>query len=143
VNKKETNIVEEYLDCLRSSDTEGIRRLFSPTAVVHSPLYGEKPAYDFYDELFKITDKSDITLRGVFMNPMQEDRVAAHFEYTWRLSDDSLNRFECVDIFDIRTNEDETDADNKTAQIERLTIIYDTHTTRPKVERVWQIDADT
>jgi hypothetical protein len=39
-------------------------RFFTPTAIVHSPLYGPTPAMDFYPGLFADTSDAPLTLKA-------------------------------------------------------------------------------
>jgi hypothetical protein len=117
--------VKEYLKGLEIGSYENIIKLFSPRAIVNSPLYGKIKAKDFYRKLFKDTSKSKITLMNIFKskNPLI---AARHFCYDWILKDGTLTSFECVDIFRF----------NKNGKIVELTIIYDTAKIRPFFEKM-------
>ena len=108
--------IKEYLKGLEISSVEKIIKLFSSDAVVHSPLYGEIQAKKFYQDLFKDTSKSKITLINIFVSQNNPQIAAGHFRYDWILKDGTPTSFECVDIF--RFAED--------GKIKELTIIYDT-----------------
>jgi len=112
--------IKEYLKGLKAGSYENIIKLFSPKAIVNSPLYGKIKAKDFYRKLFKDTSKSKITLMNIFKseNPLI---AAGYFHYNWILKNGTLTSFECVDIFRF----------NKNGKIAELTIIYDTAKIRP------------
>lgn len=93
---KET--IKKYLSALEKADYENLIGLFSPNAIVHSPLYGEVKAEKFYRELFKDTNKSVTTLKDIFVGE-NSSKAAANFLYDWTLSDGSPVSFECVDVF--------------------------------------------
>jgi ketosteroid isomerase-like protein len=59
------NLVDMYLAGLEQADADAVLALFAPDAVVHSPLYGPKPAAEFYPELFADTSRARLTLLGV------------------------------------------------------------------------------
>lgn len=118
--------IKEYLKGLEVGSAEEIIKLFSPDAVVHSPLYGEIQAKKFYQDLFENTSKSKITLMNIFVSQNNPQIAAGHFRYDWILKDGTPTSFECVDIF--RFTEDE--------KIKELTIIYDTSKIRTSFEEM-------
>ena len=123
MESKET--IKKYLSGLEKSDYENLINLFAPNAIVHSPLYGEVEAKKFYEDLFKDTNKSVITLKDIFMSE-DNSKGAVNFLYDWTLSDGSPVSFDCVDIFKF----------NSEGKIQELTIIYDTSQTRPKFDKL-------
>jgi len=108
--------IKEYLKGLEVGSAEEIIKLFSPDAVVHSPLYGEIQAKKFYQDLFNDTSKSKITLMNIFVSQNNPQIAAGHFRYDWILKDGTPTSFECVDVFRF----------DKEGKIKELTIIYDT-----------------
>jgi len=111
---------------LEIGSADEIIKLFSPDAVVHSPLYGDVKAKKFYQELFKDTSKSKITLMNIFVSQNNPQIAAGHFRYVWILKDGTSTSFECVDIFRFDEN----------GKIKELTIIYDTSKIRTSFEEM-------
>ena len=91
--------IKEYLKGLEVGSYEKIIKLFSPKAVIHSPLYGGIKAKKFYQDLFKDTSKSKIALLNIFISQNNPQIGAGHFRYDWILKDGTQISFECVDIF--------------------------------------------
>lgn len=120
-----TEIIRKYLKGLEEGKYTNIIGLFSPEAIVNSPLYGQIKAADFYKELFKDTSKSKITLLNIFKSE-NPNIAAGHFRYDWILKDGTKTIFECVDVFRF---------DEKGKVIE-LTIIYDTSKIRNPFEEM-------
>jgi len=120
-------IVTAYFDGLEKGSYSDVIELFSPNAIVHSPLYGQIEATRFYQELFADTKSSQITLKNVFVSLENPHTAAAQFVYSWTLKDGTPVCFECVDVFDFVP---------ESAQIKKLTIIYDTHHTREEFSKV-------
>ena len=116
--------IKEYLKCLEVGSYENIIKLFSSDAVIHSPLYGEIKAKKFYQDLFKDTSKSKITLMNIFVSQNNFKISAGHFQYDWILKDGTPTSFECVDVFRFDDN----------GKISELTIIYDTSKIRTSFE---------
>lgn len=125
MNKRE--IVEAYFKGLESGSYEQIIKLFTPQAIVHSPLYGKIKADKFYKELFAVTNNSKITLKNIFESVTIPNTYAGHFLYDWTLKDGTNAPFECVDIFEFSANGN---------HIEKLRIIYDTQHTRKAFDRI-------
>lgn len=119
-------IMKEYLKRLEIGSAEEIIKLFSPDAIVHSPLYGEINAKKFYQELLKDTSKSKIALMNIFVSKSNTRIAAVHFRYDWILRNGTPASFECVDIFRFA----------KDGKIKELTIIYDTSKTRTSFENM-------
>jgi hypothetical protein len=115
----------QYIDGLQSGDLTKIIDLFTADGLVHSPLYGDMLAKDFYKVLFSDTQHSEITLLNILASIDKPTIYAAHFRYQWTLRDNTQTNFECVDVF-------ESDENNK---IKELTIIYDTYLARQKFEK--------
>ena len=118
--------IKDYLKGLELGSAEEIIKLFAPNAIVHSPLYGEIKARKFYQDLFKDTSKSKITLMNIFISQNNSQIAAGHFRYDWILKDGTLTSFECVDVFRFA----------KDGKIKELTIIYDTSKIRTAHEKM-------
>ena len=56
-----------YLSALNEGNLENILELFTEDAVVLSPLYGEMPVKDFYNELFSDTNNSQTEVLNIFL----------------------------------------------------------------------------
>ncbi|MEP7143314.1 MAG: nuclear transport factor 2 family protein [Ferruginibacter sp.] len=118
------NIIREYLNGLESGDPEQMTRLFSDNAVIHSPLYGDVPAKDFYKILFADTNRSEIKLLNIFNSTDKKGLYVVHFRYDWILRNGIKTSFECIDIFQF----------DEQGKINELSIIYDTSKTRDGFE---------
>ncbi|MBS3904894.1 MAG: nuclear transport factor 2 family protein [Simkania sp.] len=115
------SIVKAYSHGLENGNYHDVIQLFSPSAIVHSPLYGNIEASSFYKELFSDTKSSKIVLKNIFISSDNPNTAAAHFVYSWMMKDGSQVQFECIDVFDFIPQSD---------KIQSLTIIYDTYHTR-------------
>lgn len=110
-------LAEDYLAALESGDPRRVLELFAPDAIVHSPLYGDLLALDFYPRLFADTGDSKLTLRTVFH---AEKSIAFWFDFDWTLSNGTPAPFRVVDIAEV-------DDDGR---ISELHIVYDTANVR-------------
>lgn len=119
------DLCHRYLDALNTGDLESVRTLFVPGAEIVSPLYGVRPAHDFYAELFADTTRSETTLLNVFDSSADGRSVALHFRYVWTLASGKVVEFECVDVFELAEGRQ---------RFTKMTIIYDTAPLRSDFE---------
>ncbi|MEO6347655.1 MAG: nuclear transport factor 2 family protein [Aquaticitalea sp.] len=120
-----TEIANRYLRYLESGNIEKVVDLFDENGIVDSPIYGIKKADEFYRELYNDTSKSEIHLKGIFVQNDSND-LALYFTYKWTLKNNQKVEFDVVDII-------EFDSKNK---IKKLKIIYDTVLSRKFVEHL-------
>ena len=113
----------QYLEYLESNNREALLKLFSADAIVHSPIYGSKPAEEFYETLGQDTSNSKLTFINSFENSATHS-FALYFNYEWTLKNGKVVPFDVVDIIQC----------NAEGKINDLKIIYDTHLTRKEVE---------
>ncbi|MQY03796.1 nuclear transport factor 2 family protein [Actinomadura macrotermitis] len=131
-------LVSAYLAGLERADTEAVLKLFAPGAVVHSPLYGPKPATEFYPELFAGTGSSRLTLRSVTEGRTRQGTalISFWFHFDWRLPSGAAAPFDVVDLAELAED----------GRIATLRIVYDTVDVRPTFEREtgasWRPTAD-
>lgn len=110
-------LVDAYLAALGSADVDAVLALFTPDAIVSSPLYGEQPARDFYPTLFADTAASVLTLRRTLVSTDDSaPTVAFWFDFDWTLSDGTPAPFSVVDVAELDLE----------ARIQHLHIVYDT-----------------
>lgn len=121
--------VHDYLAALEAGDVQRILTLFTADAIVHSPLYGEMPAGEFYPALFADTAESKLTLKTVLHGDHEGwPTVAFWFDFNWTLANGSPAPFSVVDIAKL----------NSDGLITELHIIYDTSPIRPLFEHSQQ-----
>jgi hypothetical protein len=120
------DLVDAYLRALTTADAESAVSLFTEGGVVHSPLYGPRPAADFYPALFADTSQASLTLKGVMRG---EDLTGAAivsfwFHFDWRLASGAAAPFDVVDVATLSGE----------GRIKDLHIVYDTVDVRPAFE---------
>ena len=119
-------LVATYLRALNDADHRLAVSLFADGGIVHSPLYGPRPALDFYPALFADTSQASLTLKSVMTGKDQSGRttVSFWFDFDWRLPSGAAAPFEVVDVATVGADE----------KIQELHIIYDTVYVRPAYE---------
>ncbi|MFJ1959064.1 nuclear transport factor 2 family protein [Streptomyces microflavus] len=116
-----------YLSGLEGADVEAVLKLFAPSAMVHSPLYGPKLATDFYPALFADTSSSRLTLLGVMEGNTKQGAglISFWFHFDWKLPSGESAPFDVVDLAEL----------SEDGRIAALRIVYDTVDVRPAFER--------
>jgi len=123
MTKKEVCL--QYIELLEKGEMEQLLTLFNTDGIIDSPIYGRKPAADFYRDLTSDTNNSELKLLGIFEED-NSDHVALYFNYQWTLKNNEIVNFDVVDII-------EFDTQNK---ISKLKIIYDTVVARGLVKQL-------
>ena len=120
------NLVATYLRALTDADAELAVSLFTADGSVHSPLYGTRPAADFYPELFADTSQANLTLKAVMTGTDQTGAttVSFWFHFDWRLPSGAAAPFDVVDVATLASD----------GKIKDLHLIYDTVDVRPAFE---------
>ena len=100
--------------------------LFAEDGVVHSPLYGARPARDFYPALFDDTSQANLTLKSVMSGTDRTGRttVSFWFHFDWRLPSGAAAPFDVVDVATLGSD----------GKILELHVVYDTVDVRPAFE---------
>jgi|AntRauTorckE5430_2_1112549.scaffolds.fasta_scaffold02057_2 hypothetical protein len=117
-------IVHAYFDALEDGKLEDLLSLFAENAVVHSPLYGKKPALDFYPALLADSRSSRIEPLHLLHGP-GVPKATVSFLYHWTLNDGETVTFECTNVFYF----------NEANKITELEIVYDASETRLALEQ--------
>jgi len=118
-------IANQYIELLSQGNAEGLISLFAENGMVHSPIYGEKKASDFYKILAEDTQKSELKLIDIF-HKSDTGNIAVFFEYKWTVKSGKMVLFNVVDII-------EFDEQHK---IVKLQIIYDTVVSRQLIKEM-------
>ena len=120
------DLVAAYFRAITTADADLAVSLFAADGRVHSPLYGPRPAAEFYPALFADTSRANLTLKSVMRG---EDvngapTVSFWFHFDWRLPSGVAAPFDVVDVATLAPD----------GKIQELHIIYDTVDVRPAFE---------
>jgi hypothetical protein len=126
VRSSAEDLVATYLRALTTADAALVVSLFADEGVVHSPLYGSRPAREFYPALFADTSQANLTLRSVMsgIDRGGQTSVSFWFHFDWRLPSGAAAPFDVVDVATLGPD----------GKISELHIIYDTVDVRPAFE---------
>ena len=119
-------LVARYLKALGEADVPRMLDLFADDAIVHSPLYGDLPATEFYPALFADTGAAELTLLGTMRGESVAGRamISFLFHFDWQLPGGTHAPFDVVDVAEL----------DDSGRIASLRIVYDTVTVRPAFE---------
>ena len=120
------DLVSAYLRALITADSGLAVSLFTEDGIVHSPLYGARPAREFYPALFADTSQANLTLKAVMRGQDQtgQTTVSFWFHFDWRLPSGTAAPFDVVDVATLAPD----------GKFKELHIIYDTVDVRPAFE---------
>lgn len=112
-------VIKAYFQKLEKRSRDGILELFTPSAVIYSPMYEQQPnnTSDFFKELFSTFSTIRAELKSVFVNAKNSHSLAAHYTIISMMQSQTLIQFEGVNIFELN---------KETNKIAHLTIIYAT-----------------
>lgn len=124
------DVMRRYMKALDAADYPAIVALFAPGGRVVSPFLGEMEAGPFFERLGGASQKNVITPIDVFVSADGTPRATAFFRYDWTVNDGTLISFEVMDLFEFAPG---------TAQVKRLSLIYDTHPIRSTAGNKYEI----
>lgn len=119
-------LVAAYLRALSTADSGLAVSLLTDDGIVHSPLYGARPAREFYPARFADTSRVNLTLKSVMRgeDPAGQLTVSFWFHFDWRLPSGTAVPFDVVDVATLAPD----------GKIKELHIVYDTVDVRPAFE---------
>jgi ketosteroid isomerase-like protein len=109
-------LCKQYLSFVNNGDLAGVLSLFTPNAVVVSPLSGTMAIEPFHQKLFADVKQSRTSVKNIFATVNDVSSVALHFAHAWLLANGGLFEFEGINVFEL--SEDGR-------KFSKLTIIYD------------------
>jgi hypothetical protein len=122
INDKDS--VNAYITAIDAGDLDGLLALFTPSAMVHSPLYSSVISPEFFQEMFAKSGNSKGNLLGVLgrgQTAAGRPLIAFWFRFDWVLASGTHAPFDVVDLCEI----------DDQGRITNLNIVYDTATVRP------------
>jgi 5-hydroxyisourate hydrolase-like protein (transthyretin family) len=116
-------IIQTYCLALKLNDYPTLIKLFSKDAYVCSFFAGQKPAPEFFHNLFKTSKRTKVELKNIFIGENNTIAAYIHLESIW--NEKYTIQFEAVDIFEF----------NAEHKIKTLKIILDTYPLRKLQEK--------
>lgn len=113
-----TALLERYLQAIQARDLDAILALFSPTATVSHPVFGEQSAAEFFPALLAGTASDTPT--GTLLLHAEGPTSAVYFEDDWTTPDGRHFQNPIVLLFDF----------DPQGLTERLRVVFDTASLR-------------
>lgn len=92
-------VVREYIADLERADAERMSELFSEGAIAVSTSRGEVDAKSFFNAFLPMIETAETQVKQVFINPIDENRLAARFHLAYTLIDGEEGEGEYMDEF--------------------------------------------
>ena len=122
------SVIKQYFQDVENANFEAVMSHFEKNAVVVSPIYGEKPAIQFFTDIFEDSSTVKVVIKNIFLGKDNQNTAMAQFRFDWTMKDNQSTSFDCVDIFEFVS----ADSD----KIKKLTIIYDSYLSRTKFNQM-------
>jgi hypothetical protein len=115
------NVIKTFFQVVEKGKIEEILRLFSPVAMIHSPLFGSRDAAHFFQEMLSNTKDIKMQIKAIFNCADHPNIACALVAFSAKVTSGHAISVEGVDIFDFTPGTD---------KIQSLKFIYDTHQIR-------------
>jgi len=114
----------QYRKAVRDRDFDAILSMFSPDAVIVTPLKGECDARTYHEWLFATVKKTTVKVVNAFQALNGEISIAVQANYEWLMHDEKIIKFGGMSVFEFT-------ADKK--KIKKMSTFYDTSLVRPQI----------
>lgn len=122
------SVIRQYFQDVENANFEAIMSHFEKNSVVVSPIYGERPAIEYFTAIFSDTKTVKVVIQNIFFGQDQQNTVMAQFRFDWIMKDNQSTSFDCIDVFEFVSPESD--------KIKKLTIIYDSYLSRTKFNQM-------
>jgi hypothetical protein len=114
----------QYRKAVKERNFDAILLLFSPDAVIVTPLKGQCDVRTYHEWLFATVKKSTVKVINAFQALNGEITIAVHANYEWLMHDEKVINFGGMSVFEFT-------ADKK--KIKKMSTFYDTSLVRPQI----------
>lgn len=115
--------IQRYIEAIQLHDFDKVVACFAANGIVVHPIFGTKPAREFFRELLSKTAADKITVKTIFTSADDPHTTAVLFSDEWKTPEGTAFRNDIVLIFSF----------DDAALIEKLTVIFDTFPMRGKI----------
>lgn len=99
LSAKRGKVIKQYVMDLQKADYKHIVQLFEKNGIVISTSRGKIDAKEFFYSFLPNIDSANTDLHQIFNNDMNTDRMAARFQFKFKLKDGEEGNGEYVDEF--------------------------------------------
>jgi hypothetical protein len=113
-----------YRKAVKDRNLDAVLALFSPEALIVTPLKGSCDARSYHAWFFSTVKTSTVKVRNAFQAMNGEICIAVLADYEWLLHDDNVVKFNGMSVFEFTT-------DRRT--IRKMSTFYDASVVRPQI----------
>jgi hypothetical protein len=124
----------QYRIAVRDRNFDKVLSIFSPDAVIVTPLRGACDVKSYHDWLFATVKKSTVKVKNVFQALNGDISIAVQSDYEWLMHDDQVINFGGMSVFEFTSDK---------RHIRKMTTFYDTSLVRPQIPESSLLPAET
>jgi hypothetical protein len=114
----------QYRKAVKERDLDAVLALFSPEAMIITPLKGSCDARTYHEWFFETIKRSSVKVINAFQALNSEICLAVLADYEWLMHDDKVINFSGMSVFEFTRDK---------RKIRKLSTFYDTSTVRPQL----------
>jgi hypothetical protein len=114
----------QYRKAVKKRDLEAVLAVFSPDALIVTPLKGSCDVRTYHEWLFATVERSTVKVINAFQAMNSEICLAVLADYEWLMHDGRVVNFSGMSVFDFSVDK---------MKIKKLSTFYDTSVVRPQL----------
>ena len=114
----------QYRKAVKERNLDAVLALFSPDAMIITPLKGNCDVGTYHEWFFGTVKRSTVKVINAFQALNSEICLAVLAEYEWLMHDDKVINFSGMSVFDFTPDKRE---------IKKMSTFYDTSIVRPQL----------
>jgi hypothetical protein len=111
----------QYRKAVKHRDLDGVLAVFSPDALILTPLKGSCDVRTYHEWLFAAVKRSTVNVINAFQAMNGEICLAVQANYEWLMHDDTVIHFNGMSVFDFTPDK---------RKIKKMSTFYDTSLVR-------------
>ena len=111
----------QYRKAVKERDLEAVLAVFSPDALIVTPLKGSCNVTTYHQWLFTTVKRSTVKVLNAFQAMNSEICLAVQANYEWLMNDDTVIHFSGMSVFDFTPDK---------RKIKKMSTFYDTSLVR-------------
>ena len=97
---KSEQLCYQYIAAVEQGDLDALLALFTPNALVSSPIFGACSVKSFYAYIFRSISNRTMVLRNILYGGVKTNQVAIYLSYTRSVEGRDPATIDVVDLFD-------------------------------------------
>jgi hypothetical protein len=114
----------QYRKAVKERDLEAVLAVFSPDAIIVTPLKGSCDVRTYHEWLFATVERSTVKVINAFQAMNSEICLAVLADYEWLMHDGRVVNFSGMSVFDFSVDK---------MKIKKMSTFYDASVLRPQL----------